>query len=448
MLLSLIAVASIGFETVPHLSPSMVPAPVPHKVVTLSGPPAPAGEWQTTKIGRGGEPYVSSDEQGTVYVSSHLPTQVFVSRDWGQTLTLSQSFKDSLGDMVVLAMPKGAMTASYMTGYDKGMRTQVSSDFGQTFKLGEAPSGRPLDREWMAYDAKRDRLYMIYSDGYIGGPASKGVFLSVSTDKGLTWVETTRVDDEPTGNYPIDPHLVISDDGKLYGFWTVTQDRDKIESYRSSVSIDQGKSFVRHQTLASIPHDFGDRQERWMLGGLAAKGNDTVTAFYVAYRTVDFDTGKRLALGVVIRTSTDGGLTFGKPVNVVNDVEAKRSAKMVMASDSQLASGVPWIQVMPWAAYDPSGKLHVLWFDNRTGLTAKLGKVASIWQLRHGVLEDGKMVMASKAVSDAFAASRPAMDFICCTADKKYLYATWSQNVDSIGHWDFTGDLWYGRLAL
>ncbi|MES1227160.1 MAG: sialidase family protein, partial [Armatimonadota bacterium] len=437
-----------GRDTVPRLSPWSVPVPVPRKVVRLEPQQSPAGTWQITKIGRGGEPFVSSDSSGAVYVSSHLPTQVFVSRDWGSTLSFSKEFKDSLGDMVVHALPNGQMTASYMTGTDKGMRTQLTTDYGATYRQGDAPHDRPLDREWLAYDAKRDRMYMIYSDGFIGGPPSKGVFISVSKDKGMTWTETARVDNEPAGNYPVDPHLVISDDGKLYGFWTVTQDRDKIESYRCSVSVDQGATFTHHQTIADIRHDLGDRQERWMLGGMAAKGTDTVTAFYVAYRNVDFDTGSRLALSVMIRTSTDGGKTFSAPANVVNDMEAKRAAKAFDNSDRQLESGMPWIQVMPWASYDPKGKLHVMWFDNRAGVTAKLGKAASTWQLRHTVLEDGKVAGASRAVSNAFAAARPAMDFICCTTDSKYLYATWSQNVDSLRGWDFTGELWYGRMSL
>lgn len=410
--------------------------------------PAAATAWTATKIGKGGEPYVSTDNEGNVYLSSHIPSQVFVSRDWGKTMKLSRQFGDSLGDVVAFAMPNGVLCMSYMTGYDKGMRTQVSRDYGASFQQGDAPSGRPLDREWMAYDRTRNRLYMVYSDGYIGGPASKGIFLSVSMDQGLTWRELGRVDNEPEGNYAVDPHVAVADDGKVYGFWTVTKDKDTIESYRFATSADLGATFGGHQTLADLPHGLGDRQERWMLGGIAAKGDLAITAFYVAYREVAFDTGKRLSLSVMTRTSTDGGKTFGAPKPVVNEAEARRSAKSVAASDTQLDSKTPWIQVMPWATYDLTGRLHVMWFDNRRGVTARLGKVASNWQLFHTVVDPGKPQRASTAVGESFTALRPALDFLCCAADGKYLHASWSQNVDSLNGWDFTGELWYGRLSL
>lgn len=442
MLFSFIA----ALAELPRLNPT-VPKPVVGTVVTLPQT-ANRGAWTISKIGRGGEPYVSSDDAGTVYFSSHLPTQIFVSRDWGSTLKLSRDFKDSLGDMVALAMPKGAVTVSYMTGYDKGMRTQVSSDYGASFKQGAAPSGRPLDREWMVYDEKRNRLYMIYSDGYIGGPASKGVFISVSEDKGLTWKEISRVDNEPEGNYPVDPHIAISDDGKLYGFWTVTKDRDTIESYRCSVSQDQGKTWSNHQTVADLPHDFGDRQERWMLGGVASYGKDTVSAFYVAYRTVDLETVNQLSLSAVVRTSTDGGKTFSAPLYLSDAIESRRAARQMAGSNTAAQTNIPWIQVMPWAAYDSKGNLHALWFDNRVGATMKLGRPASTWQLRYVSVVDGKVKGSSLPVSDAFTAARPAMDFICATTDRKNLYAIWSQNENSLRGWDFTGDLWYGRMPL
>lgn len=442
MLLPLVA----ALVDVPRLTPS-IPAPALGTVVRMPQQ-ANQGPWSVTKLGRGGEPFVSSDDRGTVYFSSHLPTQVFVSRDWGSTVKLSRDFKDSLGDMVVQALPNGAVTVSYMTGYDKGMKTQFSTDYGASFKAGNAPSGRPLDREWMVYDAKRDLLYMIYSDGYIGGPPSKGVFLSVSNDKGLTWKEVSRVDNEPEGNYPVDPHIAISDDGKLYGFWTVTKDRDTIESYRTSVSEDQGKSWSHHQTIADLPHNFGDRQERWMLGGLASYGTNKVTAFYVAYRTVDLDATSQLSLSAVVRTSQDGGKTFGNPLYLSDPIESRRAARQVAMANQAIPTDFPWIQVMPWATYDHKGNLHALWFDNRIGATSQLSKPASVWQLRYVTVVDGKVKGASAPVSQTFAASRPAMDFICATADSKFLYATWSQNSNSVRGWDFTGDLYIGRLPL
>ena len=87
-------------------------------LATLASQSPVPSTWTATKLGRGGEPYVSTDNQGSVYLSSHIPSQVFVSRDWGKTMKLSRTFGDSLGDVVAFAMPNGVLCMSYMTGYD------------------------------------------------------------------------------------------------------------------------------------------------------------------------------------------------------------------------------------------------------------------------------------------------------------------------------------------
>ena len=405
--------------------------------------------WTVKEIGTGGESFVSTDSKGAVYVSSHLPTQLFVSRDYGATLSKPTDFEDSLGDMVNLALPDGRLLVTYMDRQIKGLIARTSQDFGMTFTKGAAPFDRPLDREWPAFDSARKKIVMTYSDGYIGGPKSKGSYVSVSSDYGLTWKETARTDNEPAGRYAVDPHLVTSGDGKIYAFWNTSTDYDKVDNFRFSRSLDGGHTFTDHQTLQEVPASSGDTQERWMLGGLAAFGPQTVSTFYVAYSKLTVEEAITNSLQVFVRTSTDGGKTFGPAIPAEDPAEQKAAAKELQ---SKLIANGPLafpLEVEVWGAYDLTGKLHLVYFDNRNGHRLVNGKPLPVWQLRHVQFDPktGKS-LPSEPVSEPFAAARPAMDFICCCADAKNLYVSWTENRDSANAWDFTGKLMFARRSL
>ena len=405
--------------------------------------------WSVREMGSGGESFVSTDGAGAVYVSSHLPTQLIASRDYGMTFGNPTVFEDSLGDMVSLAMPEGRVLVTYMNREVNGLIARTSRDFGATFTKGAAPFDRPLDREWPAYDAFRKQVVMTYSDGYIGGPKSKGTYLSVSADDGQTWKETARTDNEPEGHYAVDPHVTTSTDGKIYAFWNTSTDYDKVDSYRFSRSLDGGKTFDGHVTLQTLPPSSGDTQERWMLGGLAAFGSNTVSAFYVAYSKLTVNEATTNSLQVFVRTSTDGGKTFGPAVAALGASERLAAAKELQGK--LLPKGpLPYpIEVEVWGAYDSTGILHLVYFDNRGGHRLVNGNPLPVWQLRHLQFDPktGKS-SPSKPVSEPFAAARPAMDFISCCTDAKNLYVTWTENRDSANAWDFTGKLMFAHRSL
>ena len=50
-------------------------------------------QWADVKqIGRGGESTVASDGEGNVYITCHLPSSLYVSRDWGATFNRTIQF--------------------------------------------------------------------------------------------------------------------------------------------------------------------------------------------------------------------------------------------------------------------------------------------------------------------------------------------------------------------
>lgn len=412
-------------------------------------------QWEDVKrIGNGGETYVSSDGNGTVYASSHIPVQVVVSRDWGATFSKPFEFPDSLGDMVVYARPEGKAVVSYMYPLSKsGMSTWNTSDFGKTWKQGTGIPGRPLDREWIATDEKTGACYMIYSDGYIGGPKSKGVYCAKSDDGGLTWKQISRCDKEAEGDYPVDPHIVNSSDGKLYALWTTSKDYNTIDTYKCSVSTDGGKTWANHTLLADVTKKVGDTavdvQERWMLGGLAAYGPDEVMAFFVNWMPVDVYGTTHTCLAIHVRYSHDAGKTWGEPTTVVNKKELETAAKLYYEKRQSGDNYPDYIQCLGWGCYDGKGTPHFIWQDNRYG-QAKLGeKDFNRWHVRHAWSgKAGAECVTSEQVSKVVTCKRPPLDFLCACADSKYLYVTWTETPGKTTDWEFTGEFYFGRKKI
>ncbi|MBS1721566.1 MAG: exo-alpha-sialidase [Armatimonadetes bacterium] len=409
-------------------------------------------QWEDVKkLGSGGETYVSTDGKGTVYVSSHIPVQAIVSRDWGATFGEPKVFDNSLGDMVVYARPNGKAVVTYMYPMSTaGMATWKVSDYGKNWEQGKGIPGRPLDREWPATDEKTGAVYLVYSDGYIGGPKSKGVFVSKSTDDGLSWSEMGRVDKEAPGDYPVDPHMVSTKGGKLYALWTTSKDYDKVDAYKVAYSTDGGKSWQGHTTLGTVDKIEGaDVQERWMLGGLACYGEDEVCGFFMNYKQVVSQGRIMPCLLVFTRRSHDGGKTWGPASPVVSPEELKRAALAYNKKRVAEENYPSYMQCLSWAAFDAKGRLHMVWQDDRDGQGTLDGKAFDRWHVRTATAKSNSEEFGdSEQVSKTVTCLRPPLDFICCCADDKYLYVTWTETPQSSQGWNFTGEFWFGRKKL
>src|SRR6476619_6402699 len=70
-------------------------------------------QWQTQKIGQGGETTIATDGAGHLYVTGHIPCALYKSEDWGVTFNQIKTFEDGLGDMFVMARPDGLVNVVY-----------------------------------------------------------------------------------------------------------------------------------------------------------------------------------------------------------------------------------------------------------------------------------------------------------------------------------------------
>lgn len=437
----------------------MRPAPLFAPLLASALAASASAQWtDVRKIGTGGESTVVSDGKGNVYLTAHIPCTLYKSADWGDKFAKVKAFPDALGDMFVLPHGDGLLNVVYVRSAINGIGSWYSKDGGATMAQGTNIEG-PLDREWMVADPKTGQLYLDFSNGYIGGPPSKGVFLQTSTDNGATFKPLTRVDREPEGSYPVDPYLTSSSDGKIYAMWEVTKDRSTIESFGFAASNNGGKTFGLPQTVAEFPKMVAgqpvDTQERWILGSVLGVGTSTVVVVFPGYEHVTIDGVDHKAFVQHIRVSEDGGESFGKSRTLLSENELTEA---ILSFEKKRQPGKTYryyIQTLPWLCADPSGGVHVVFTDNRAGQSVSGKDFANNWQLRMASVADAtKPFGPSEAVSHVYASKRPPMDFVSCAADGKYVYVSWTENPNVLSDWPnagldmFTGELYVARKAL
>ncbi len=410
-------------------------------------------QWQTQKIGQGGETTVATDGIGHVYVTGHLPCTLFTSTDWGGNFKPTQTFPDALGDMFVMARPDGHVNLVYGRTRIDGIGTWYSTDFAQTLNRGTDPMG-PYDREWTTVNATTGRIFMDYSDGYIGGPKSKGVFLVKSDDNGNTFSKPVRVDREPANSYAVDPYITRLPAGRILCMWQVSTDYNTIDAFRLAYSDDEGKTFSIPQTLATFDKAVAgkpvDTQERWILGSITASGPDKVVITYPGYEIVTVDRRPTKVFLQHYRVSTDSGQTFGPGRAVLSKLELSAAVRRFNQKGGANLAYPYYIENLPWLAADPAGHIHLVFIDNRDGAASTSVHPLANWSVRYAESDalPGDFG-ASEPLSEDYAARRPPMDFISCAADSKFVYASWTETPNSNADYPsaqiFTGDLFVGR---
>lgn len=406
--------------------------------------PAAQAQWADVKsLGFGGEPSLAVDGNGKVFLTCHISSRLFVSPDWGATFAEKQAFMDACCDVAVAARPNGDLAVSYMSSALDGIKVWSSTDGGTSMVRGNALSG-PLDREWIAYDRLDGAVHMVYSNGYIGGPLSQGVYHAKSVDNGLNYVQTGRIDLSVAPDRAVDPHVAIGDTGRVYALWGVTSDTDTIDRIDFAYSDDGGLSFTGHKTLGAIQKSLGDSQERWMYTCLVSVGKDTVYAFFHNYSEVTVAGSTYRPLLLKYCKSTDGGVTFGPAVNVLSDLELTAAITSYESKKLGTSNHAMYIQTLGWACADPFGRVHVVWQDDRAGQGLFQGQALNYWHVRHSVTASDTF-LPSDRVSKNVLMMRPPLDFISMAADKRHVYVSWVESPNDTLEWVFNGGLFIGK---
>ncbi|HEY3779811.1 MAG TPA: sialidase family protein [Fimbriimonadaceae bacterium] len=407
-----------------------------------------SAQWKDRKfLDNGGESTVATDGKGSVYVTTHIPCKLFESHDFGASFIDKMTFDDGACDMDVLAWPDGQVNVSYIKSGITGFASYFSSDNGATITQGSAPSGQ-LDREWLAPNLVNGDLYMDFSDGFIGGPKSIGVFLATSKDHGKTFTRGTRIDKEPAGDFPVDPYLQSSSDGRIYAMWATSKDYDTMDRFDFAYSTDNGQTFTGHQSLCSFNKSLGTTQERWILGNITAYGKDKLLLVFPNYEKMTVDGKEYTPLLMYYRLSSDGGKTFSDPklVSPRAEIEANiRSFAATVHSDRNFGY---YLQTLPWACVDGRGHFHIVYQDNRDGQVSYNNDYFDQWNVRFATLKEDSGFGQSEKVSDDYTAIRPPLDFESCCADSQRVYVSWTECPGVTAGWPFNGKTYIGRRPL
>jgi hypothetical protein len=418
-------------------------------------PELPLLRWEHVSLGQAGEPFVDTDGNGHVYVTAHIYNGVsgrgafFASADYGASFPIAHEVMSACCDFQVRTGLGDRVYVFYMTSGINGLMCAVSDDDGLSFYQNKKVLTGPYDREW--FDFRDEGIDVVYSDGYIGGPVSKGVVYSRSTDFGNSFQGYVRVDDEALGTEAVDPSIICSDTTILAG-WNTSDDRNNLCNMRVARSTDGGQTFTNHTTLANYDSSIGSTQERWLAQiPLLSAPNDTFLAFFQNYALVDVDGQSKKALLVFYRRSRDGGVTWEPARTVAPLSDIKEAIAQYEASKwTDDANIWPYyIQHQPWVDLDPQGNVHVVWYDNREGQNS--GVINSRWRVYHtqGRYDHNGWSKPDPISPEPFLCVRPNLDFIGVAADDRYVYCAWVRRISQTSQgWSFYGDLFLSRRPI
>lgn len=417
--------------------------------LTLSLSCGALAQWiDVQKLGQGGETYVSTDGKGSVYATSHQPCKLYVSHDFGKTFANGLDLPDSMCDVTSTVGPDGKLYVIYIKPNVSGMQVVTLADGEKSVVKAGSISGS-FDREWIVVHPTTGEIGFNYSNGYIGGPKSKGVFYALSQDKGATFKEISRIDKEPAGSYPIDPYLTIGSGGRIYAGWATSSDASKydlIDKYMVATSDDGGRTWSNHAEMGSTHKAYGNTQERWMLGSLAAVGKDTAMMVYQDYVNLGIDGAEMRPLLAFYRVTNDGGKTWSSPKTCLSPKEIDQAMRAFIKGNGKSAPVKDYCQTLPWICSDAKGRVHLAFVDNRSGYSPDTK--SGLWQVRFSTWTADKAGFSlSERVSHDWAAARPPLDFIGCCSDGANAWITWTENGVNNG-WDFSGTFFVGHKDL
>lgn len=407
-----------------------------------------SAQWtDVKKLGPGGESYVSTDGKGAVYATSHQPCKLYVSKDFGKTFESNFDLPDAFCDVTSTVGPDGQLYVIYIKPNVAGMQVAKLSSDGKLVEKAGSLAG-PFDREWIVVNPVTGEVGFNYSNGYIGGPKSKGIFYAASSDQGKTFKEISRVDKEPEGSYPVDPYLTIGTGGRIYAGWATSTDYNRIDKYMVATSDDGGKTWANHTEMGTTHAGFGDTQERWMLGSIQAVGKDTAMMVYQDYLSLKVDGEEVKPLLAFYRITTDGGKTWSSAKPCLSAKEIDASMRSFLKANGKSGIVGTYCQTLPWICADPKGRVHLAFVDNRGGSQQLGTRKVGVWQVRFSTWTSGSGFSPSERVSHDWVSVRPPLDFLGCCSDGTNAWITWTENPEHVTGWDFTGDLYIGHKEL
>ena len=299
-----------------------------------------------------GDPVVRFDAAGTLYVSGIAFNRNFDQPDRPVDIVVYVARYDyTPGSPAGTSTPNSAanpanFTYAFTTIVDRG-----AVGFAVPGVVGFA--GTFTDKEWMEIDLNSPAASPCSGNVYVahtnfhGAGGSSPIMFSRSTDGGATFSHPKTIS---TGGSSGTPHnqgsdIAVASNGTIYVVYTAFQGgRNGFNGIATVKSADCGKKWTQPVFVGSI----NDPQApgvafRTPAFAFVAVDDLNPNSVYVAYQSLvdDYD--------IYVQRSTDGGATWGAPVQVNADPGARHQI-------------FPTIEVS-------NGALHVAWYDFRNSVT-------------------------------------------------------------------------------
>lgn len=253
---------------------------------------------------------------------------------WGKNVSIPNVSGQFVGDPAVAIDGMGTLYAicQEYVNIDAGtgnVRLMTSTDKGDTWTSVSTIQNAP-DKPWAGGGLTDGSVFV----SWLGRSAG----IKRSTDKGATWGPTQSL-----GNIIHGTAIVTSNTGLVHVPYNLDSDRNQLRYLRS---VDGGSTWEKARDLITDMGRFcfecSPRQHP-IVGAASDPTGKTVAITWTS--TMSGGDGND---DVWLLYSTDGGMTWGKPLRVNDNSSASR-------------------QIQSWVAVDACKRVHVAWTDLRNG---------------------------------------------------------------------------------
>ena len=282
---------------------------------------------------RGGNPSISVDKSGVIYVVWHHQGSIFFAKSINSGKSFSPNVKvDNItADGSSSFNPSIAIDDSniYVAWYGRvqyqewgdvyfGRSTDGGKSFSETLRVSDKSSAVTSHP---SITTKNGKVFIVW----VGGPnLGANIHFAMSTNGGISFDPNVNITDSGGMITSVDRCVGVDSSGNIYVVWS-------IEDIYVSKSIDGGLSFLPEVKV----NDNGNAGNP----SIAVDNNSNV---YIAWQEFRND-----RLDVYFDKSSDGGESFGTDIKV-ND-----------------AWGVITYESRPTIGVDRNGEVYVVWQDNR-----------------------------------------------------------------------------------
>ena len=216
---------------------------------------------------------------------------------------------------------------------DIGLLISPNGGINWTYSLNITNDSYFDDKPWIS--AYNDTILLSYA----GGPGFD-LYFRKSTNGGISFSQPILINTSGNGSMP-----KKGPNGEIYVMWALDNPQNPLYDQGIWIrkSIDGGNTFLPKVHVA----DLYDNQNLlpWRCYSIPSMDIDMNTGYiYIVFQSTD---PARTNWDIYFTKSEDGGNSFTTPVRI-NDVTQGH-------------------QFFPWISVDESGKIHVIWYDTRTG---------------------------------------------------------------------------------